>query len=54
MERYIAVCYEEHVSDRAAGEEITANELCNEIQAALLVGYGHDYADWNEEEGADG
>ena len=51
--RDIAICYEDHVGDRSTWKNSTANELADEIDAAVLICDGHDDADGNEENRAD-
>lgn len=50
----VAVGDEDHVGDGAAGEDGAADELADEVDAAMLVCDGHDYAVWYEEDGAYG
>ena len=52
--RDVPVRHEDHVGDRSSGEDDAADELANEVDAAVLVGYGHDDAVGDEEDGADG
>lgn len=44
----VAVGDKDHVGDRAAGEDDAADELADEVEAAVLVRDCHDYADWDE------
>lgn len=50
----VAIGDEDHVGDGAAGEGDAADELADEVDAAVLVGDGHDDAVGDEEDGADG
>lgn len=50
----VAVGDEDHVGDGAAGEGDAADKLADEVDAAVLVGDGHDDAVGDEEDGADG
>lgn len=50
----VAVGDEDHVGNGAAGEGDAADELADEVDAAVLVGDGHDDAVGDEEDGADG
>ena len=43
-----------HVGDGSAGEDDAADELADEVEAAVLVCNGHDDADGDEEDGGDG
>ena len=43
-----------HVGDGSPGEDDAADELADEVEAAVLVCDGHDDADGDEEEGGDG
>ena len=43
-----------HVGDGPAWEDYAADELADEVETAVLVRDGHDYADWYEEDGGDG
>ena len=45
----VAVCDEDHVCDRSAGEDDATDQLTDKIETAVLVGYCHHDADWNEE-----
>lgn len=49
--RDVAVGDEDHVCDRAAGEDVAGDELADEVEGRVLVCDGHDYADGDEEEG---
>lgn len=49
----VAVGDEDHVGDGAAGKGDAADELADEVDAAVLVGDGHDDAVGDEEDGAD-
>ena len=49
----VAVGDEDHVCDRTAGEDDTANELADEVKGRVLVGDGHDDADGDEEDRGD-
>lgn len=49
----VAVGDEDHVGDGAAGEGDAADELADEVDAAVLVGDGHDDAVRDKEDGAD-
>lgn len=49
----VAIGDEEHVCDGAAGEDGTADELADEVDAGVLVGDGHDDAVGDEEDGAE-
>ena len=49
----VAVCYEDHVCDGAAGEEGAAGELVDEVGGGVLVGDCGDDAGGDEEEGAE-
>jgi len=51
--RDVAKGCEDHVRDRSTGEYNTADELADEVDAALLVCDGHDDADGDEEDCAD-
>lgn len=46
--RDVAISDENHVSHRAAREEGTTDELADEVDAAMLVGDGHDNANGDE------
>jgi hypothetical protein len=52
--RDVPVGDEDHVCDWPAGEEDAADELADQVDAAVLVCDGHDDGDGDEEEGADG
>lgn len=52
--RDVAVRDEDHVGDGAAREDDAADELADEVDAAVLVRHRHDDAVGDEEEGADG
>ena len=51
--RNVSVGHEDHVCDGAAGEDGSANELADQIDTAMLVGDGHNDANWDEEDGTD-
>lgn len=50
----VAIGDKDHVGDGAAGKGDAADELADEVDAAVLVGDGHDDAVGDEEDGADG
>lgn len=45
----VAKCSEYHIGDGTTGEYDAADELADEVDAALLVRNGHDNADWDKE-----
>lgn len=49
----IAVSNEDHVRDGPAREHDTTDELADEIEAAVLIGYSHDDAHGDVEHGDD-
>lgn len=50
----VAVGDKDHIGDGTAGEYGAADELADEIDAAVLIGDGHDDAVRDEEDGANG
>lgn len=49
----VAVCHENHIGYRSSGEDDAADELADEVQAAVLIGDGHDNANGDEQHGGD-
>lgn len=52
--RDVTVGNENHVGDRSTGEDSAANELANQVNAAMLIRDGHDDTVGEEEKGTDG
>lgn len=50
--RDITVGHKDHISDRSAGENDTADELTDKIDTTMLICYSHDNTDRYKEHGA--
>lgn len=44
----VGISHEYHVRNRSTREDDAAEELANQIETAMLIGDGHNDANWNE------